>query len=357
MPSEMPMAAPTPTAMSPTDSETREPKITRDRTSRPTSSVPNGCAADGGSSATAPLTAVGSYGARSGAKIATAARKSTSAPPMTIRGLRRAVSPARQPPAPRPPSAPRPAGARAGDSPPPTGRAAAARGHGPSGPDVVLAEDVEQARADLAHVHSDARGRERDRREDEPAEVVERILGEPDVAAGMRDPEHESEHEDEDEPEEEVRQRHARERQPRREQVEGAVVPHRGQCPDDEGHDDRQRDGREPELERRRHPLADRLEDRLVRADRAAEVAGDGARDPGDVLHWQRPVDAQLLTDNVHARWVGLLAGDDADGVARREMQQAEDDHRDEDRHRDHEHEAAKDVLRHFAAPLFELSS
>src|SRR4030095_1606836 len=58
-------------ATTPASSDARAPQITRDRTSRPISSVPNQCAADGALRMALQLVASGSYGATTGAKIAT----------------------------------------------------------------------------------------------------------------------------------------------------------------------------------------------------------------------------------------------------------------------------------------------
>src|SRR5437588_579118 len=58
------------TTLVPTSIEMRAPKITREKMSRPTSSVPNQCAADGGIKRDGRLSAAGSCGASSGANIA-----------------------------------------------------------------------------------------------------------------------------------------------------------------------------------------------------------------------------------------------------------------------------------------------
>src|SRR6476620_4955388 len=54
----------------PASSEARAPKITREKRSRPDSSVPNQCARDGGLRMAVQLCWAGSYGAIRGAKIA-----------------------------------------------------------------------------------------------------------------------------------------------------------------------------------------------------------------------------------------------------------------------------------------------
>src|SRR6266705_1552468 len=75
--------------MAPTESETREPHITRERTSRPRSSVPSQCPGLGGMSESVTLTFVGSNGASHGANTAITTHASTIAPPTIILGLRR----------------------------------------------------------------------------------------------------------------------------------------------------------------------------------------------------------------------------------------------------------------------------
>ena len=78
------------TEMTPTESDTRLPQMTRERTSRPRSSVPRKCAPLGGRSESATFTLIGSYGATSGANAARKSQMKTSAPPRIMRGLRRA---------------------------------------------------------------------------------------------------------------------------------------------------------------------------------------------------------------------------------------------------------------------------
>ena len=67
----------------PTAMEIREPKSIRLRTSRPSWSVPSQCAWLGGKRICFTSYAPGSYGARTGARIATSPSRITTTPPAT----------------------------------------------------------------------------------------------------------------------------------------------------------------------------------------------------------------------------------------------------------------------------------
>src|SRR6266508_4902334 len=86
----MPPASGTSTESVPSRTASREPHTTRLKTSRPKSSVPKRCAADGARRRSRTLIAIGSCGAMSGAKEARSRRPPKSAKPRTIGGDRRA---------------------------------------------------------------------------------------------------------------------------------------------------------------------------------------------------------------------------------------------------------------------------
>ena len=92
-------------------------------------------------------------------------------------------------------------------------------------PHVLESEHVKQARADLPQIHGEARGRERDGREHEPAKVVSEVLRDRDVAARRKDVagDHVCEEQDEHDPQEEPRERNASERDARREEIDDRV--------------------------------------------------------------------------------------------------------------------------------------
>ena len=77
------------TEMTPTESDTREPQRTREKTSRPRSSVPRRWPGLGGWSWSGMLTLIGSYGAMSGAKAATNRRIARRTTPTSMRGFLR----------------------------------------------------------------------------------------------------------------------------------------------------------------------------------------------------------------------------------------------------------------------------
>ena len=101
----MPIGTPSPTAIdtaiTPADSDARAPQITRDSRSRPTSSVPNQCAADGALRTADQLVASGSYGATQGASSASSATSTSTTAPNTAVGRASSVrSASRQGPSP-----------------------------------------------------------------------------------------------------------------------------------------------------------------------------------------------------------------------------------------------------------------
>src|SRR5689334_366010 len=83
-----PIASEIATEMRPARSEARAPQMTRARTSRPISSVPNQCAAEGALRTALQLVASGSCGETHGAKSASATKNATTARP-TIAPRRR----------------------------------------------------------------------------------------------------------------------------------------------------------------------------------------------------------------------------------------------------------------------------
>src|SRR6266508_6254275 len=78
-PSVVPMVRAMPTATTPVVSDTRAPKRTRERRSRPIASVPSGNRELGGSSAASRNTRSGSYGARRSARSAASANSAMTA--------------------------------------------------------------------------------------------------------------------------------------------------------------------------------------------------------------------------------------------------------------------------------------
>jgi hypothetical protein len=112
---------------------------------------------------------------------------------------------------------------------------------------------------------------------------------------------------------------------------------------------DRQRDheSHAAELQRHRQLLHHQLEHRLLRAHRFAEVALQHAADPVRVTYRQGFVEVQLGAQvRDHAR-VLLLAGEDLGRVARQQLLQTEDQHRDEDQRRDDLRQALEEELEH----------
>ena len=88
-PTGMPIAPAITTAPAAVSSEVRAPKMTRARMSRPSSSVPNQCAADGGSSELATSWASGSSSSPANAAASTSSRRNSIAASAALRPARR----------------------------------------------------------------------------------------------------------------------------------------------------------------------------------------------------------------------------------------------------------------------------
>ena len=88
-PSGTPMSTAPSTETTPAISEARAPQMRRESTSRPFSSVPSGCAQEGGLRMRDQLVSIGSYGATQGARMATSTKASTTTSPNTASLWRR----------------------------------------------------------------------------------------------------------------------------------------------------------------------------------------------------------------------------------------------------------------------------
>ncbi len=194
---------------------------------------------------------------------------------------------------------------------------------------VFLAEHVQQAGAHHAGDDGGFGQRQRQRGQKEIGEVVAvRDAGEPAQV-------HRKDH-DQQQPQPEGRHRHAADRDAHDRRVEpGAVVQRCGQSHRKAEHQcNRQR------RHRQRHRAGQLFEDRLgnghVIADRLAEIAAQGAAEIAPVLHGDRVVQPQLDAQLHHALGRDLLASQDrSHGIARHEMDDRKDQHRDAEEHKD----------------------
>ena len=110
---------------------------------------------------------------------------------------------------------------------------------------------------------------------------------------------------------------------------------------------ERDRHRHDGELERHRKLLQDQLHHRLFQPHRLAEVAGEHALDPVQVLDRDRLIEAVLAPDLLDHRRVALLARHDQRRIAGQELLQREDDHRHEEQRRQKLHEPAADEGEH----------
>ena len=167
------------------------------------------------------------------------------------------------------------------------------------------------------------------------------VFGQRHIARRRQPAEFDREQEDQHDAEPEIRRRDA----PQREQV-GAVVPRRaflhrrddaGGNADQEGDHDRHR----RQLQRHRQFLRDQLAHRHLDAQRLAEVAGQHALDPVEILHRDRPIEPVLLADLRDDGGIALLAGHHQRGIAGQQMLQRED----QDRHKEQRRDQLRDAL------------
>ncbi len=128
----------------------------------------------------------------------------------------------------------------------------------------------------------------------------------------------------------------------------GRTLPfQRGPHAERDADEQREQEGEEAELKREDEALAEHVDDRLVRADRAAEVEPDGAARPVQVLHEERVVEVVLGPDGRDR--LGRrrpCAQEQLLRAPRGEVEQAEDDERDEDEQHHERGEAPGDEER-----------
>ena len=97
----------------------------------------------------------------------------------------------------------------------------------------------------------------------------------------------------------------------------------------------RDHDRHRRQLHRHRQLLRDQLAHRHLDAHRLAEIAGQHALDPVDVLHRERLIEPVLLADLLDHLGIALLAGHDQRRIARQQLLQRKDQHRHEEQRRD----------------------
>ena len=109
----------------------------------------------------------------------------------------------------------------------------------------------------------------------------------------------------------------------------------------------RDHDRHRGELDRHRQLLRDQLAHRHLDAQRLAEIAGQHALDPVDVLHRHRLIEPVLLADLRDHVGIALLAGHDQRRIARQQLLQREDHHRHEEQRRDQLQQALAEEVQH----------
>ena len=132
--------------------------------------------------------------------------------------------------------------------------------------------------------------------------------------------------------------------------VEDGVAPHRRDDAGRQSEGEREQDGAERELDGRGEQRGEFGDHRLMRDDRAAEIAAHQPREIVAVLHQHRLVEAVFLAQLlVPDRIDPALARHGLDRIARDEADQHEHQERDPDEGRDHEAQAGEDEPEHGA--------
>jgi hypothetical protein len=186
---------------------------------------------------------------------------------------------------------------------PPPGQAARV-----GGLDVLLAERVDQLRAERAEQQGGNEEGHGDRRQGQAREVFGRSRA---VALNREQAQVEAEEDDQDEAGEE-RWRRVAERGPKPDHVIGRAVAMGGrQHPEGHRHEDRQDVGVDDDPQRGPDLRGDQARHRLAVADRFAEVEVHRPADEGPVLAQQGPVEAELVVQPVDRRFRCVLRPED----------------------------------------------
>ncbi len=204
---------------------------------------------------------------------------------------------------------------------------------GPRGLDVVLVEDLEEAGADDPGHQAGEERAEGDRGQDQAPEALGQIGPRGHVSHGGEPAEVDAEDPDQDDPLPERGHRVDEDGEAHRSVVPRRVLPYRGddarghrdQDPDDDaGH--HQGEGGDERVEHERG-------DPLLVEEGVAEVPGEDAPDPDEVLGDDRAVEAELVPEARVRLLREIVAEPHQDRVARDHPHQGEDDHRHREEH------------------------
>src|SRR5437867_1957569 len=348
-PQTSPTAKASSTTAAPTSSESRAPYTTRLHTSRPTSSVPNQCAAPGAVRRADTSMRSGSP-AMTGASTPTSVVTASSTRPTTV--ARRRTSRESQSARRRTGSAGR---GRARTLMPMRSLVSHPRiehhvreVHGQVHEHVEARDARDERRLD----HAQREGRQRERAQRAEPAVLERRV------AGHREPaELHREQQDHQQSEKEVGNRDADERARHQRLVGGRVVvarrQHARRHPD--GHRDQHRVERQQD--RRLRTVDDRLEHRAAQEDGLAEVAARQASVPAEELDVEGRVEAQLALDAHDVVGTRVGTGDDRGGIAGGEVDEHEGHRGHDEDDREQREQAPRDVRLHARSVALRLTS
>ena len=222
---------------------------------------------------------------------------------------------------------------------------------GAGGADIILLQHLEHGGAGNARDQRDVDAAERDGRQDQVLQPWPEAFGERRVALHRKPFEFEREHIGEDVSDHKDRKREAE----HGECHDGAVDPasrlpgrdHAERHRDHDGQDEGERHQRQ----RRLDPLRDQGRDRQVGEDRGAEIAVQDAPEPAPELDQERPVEAEALANALNVGGARLVAGDHRRRIARRDVEQAEHEQRDDRHHRHGRQNAPEDIREHVGSP------
>ena len=213
--------------------------------------------------------------------------------------------------------------------------------------DVVLLQNLEHGRTGDARDQRDIDRAERDRRQDQVLEPGPDPLGDRRVALHRHPVELEREDVGEQVADHEDRDREAEDR----ETDNGAVDPGSGLpgCDHAERHGDHHREDQRQHHQRqgRLDPQGDQLRNRQRGEDRGAEIALQHPEEPFAEADQIGAVEPEALADALDIGGRGLVAGDDGRRVARRDIEEREDEQRHESHDGDRRDDTSDDKSEH----------
>jgi hypothetical protein len=199
------------------------------------------------------------------------------------------------------------------------------------GPDIIRTHDLDHAVAGLAHQHGRQRAAEHERGHEHALEIAQRVLEERDEARGGQQMQTHREEQDQHDPQPERGDRDPAQRHRIGQEIPDRVAAHGRENTSGDGDPDGDDQGEARELDRDRKLHCYRLNHRLPRPDRLAQISPQGQPDPAEVLDGDGVIQAILRTDLLKPRLVRVRPGHHPGGIAGDHPDPREDDQGDQE--------------------------